>query len=195
MKFTGLLRPAQAHLQLLCRLRRRHVGRVVCDGPGTGRPAGRFLLHLRRRGLRRAQGIAGLGLARLRRWVQPALVVDGPGGSSRSRRRRSRSCRSSSPSSTEPKPGVLSTTSARTSPRAAAAVSGPAGATVRMTPGELLDEPVWPSQRSSGGPAWFTYTLQGEGTETWSPRFFYYGFRYVQVEAAARAGAAPRRAR
>jgi hypothetical protein len=29
---------------------------------------------------------------------------------------------------------------------------------------------------------WFTYTLKGAGTETWTPRFTYYGFRYVQVE-------------
>jgi hypothetical protein len=65
------------------------------------------------------------------------------------------------------------------------AVSGPAGAAVRLTPGELLDASGVVSQRSSGGPAYFTYTLKGSGTETWSPRFSYYGFRYVQVEGAA----------
>ena len=63
-------------------------------------------------------------------------------------------------------------------------VSGPAGAQVRMTPGELLDAAGLVTQRSSGGPAYFTYTLKGVGRETWSPRFAYYGFRYVQVEGA-----------
>ncbi|HWQ53961.1 MAG TPA: family 78 glycoside hydrolase catalytic domain [Bryobacteraceae bacterium] len=61
-------------------------------------------------------------------------------------------------------------------------VSGPAGAKVLMTPGELLDSAGLVTQRSSGGPVSFTYTLRGEGRETWSPRFTYYGFRYVQVE-------------
>jgi alpha-L-rhamnosidase len=65
------------------------------------------------------------------------------------------------------------------------AVSGPAGASVRLTPGELLDAPGLVSQRSSGSPTYFTYSLMGSGTETWSPRFSYYGFRYVQVEGAA----------
>jgi len=64
------------------------------------------------------------------------------------------------------------------------AVSGPAGAQVRLTPGELLDSAGLVSQRSSGGPTYFTYTLNGSGVETWSPRFSYTGFRYVQVEGA-----------
>jgi len=65
------------------------------------------------------------------------------------------------------------------------AVRGKAGATVRLTPGELLDEKGFVSQRSSGGPTYFTYTAKGEGTETWHPRFSYYGFRYVQIESDA----------
>ena len=65
------------------------------------------------------------------------------------------------------------------------AVSGPAGAQVRLTPGELLDSAGLVTQRSSGGPTYFTYTLNGSGVETWSPRFSYTGFRYVQVEGAA----------
>jgi alpha-L-rhamnosidase len=70
------------------------------------------------------------------------------------------------------------------------AVKGPAGAVVKLRPGELLDSDGLVSQRSSGGPMWFSYTLKGEGTETWHPRFSYYGFRYVQVEGAAPEGAA-----
>ncbi|NLH17443.1 MAG: family 78 glycoside hydrolase catalytic domain, partial [Phycisphaerae bacterium] len=50
-------------------------------------------------------------------------------------------------------------------------VSGPAGSTVKMITGELLDGEGLVSQRSSGGPVWFAYTLKGEGTETWNPRF------------------------
>ena len=68
-------------------------------------------------------------------------------------------------------------------PRIVAA--GAPGATIKMTPGELLDANGLVSQRSSGGPVWFSYTLRGAGEETWSPRFSYTGFRYVQVEGTA----------
>jgi alpha-L-rhamnosidase len=68
-------------------------------------------------------------------------------------------------------------------------VRGPAGAQVKLTPGELLDQRGLVSQKSSGGPMWFSYTLKGSGSETWQPRFTYYGFRYVQVEGAAPASA------
>lgn len=64
-------------------------------------------------------------------------------------------------------------------------VRGRPGAHVRLTPGELLDEKGLVSQRSSGGPTYFTYTLKGQGKENWTPRFSYYGFRYVQVEGDA----------
>jgi hypothetical protein len=64
-------------------------------------------------------------------------------------------------------------------------VRGKAGTAVRLTPGELLDGKGSVTQRSSGGPQYFTYTLKGGGEETWHPRFSYYGFRYVQVEGNA----------
>lgn len=64
-------------------------------------------------------------------------------------------------------------------------VRGAAGAQVRLTPGELLDNEGLVSQRSSGGPTYFTYILKGAGDETWHPKFSYYGFRYVQVEGHA----------
>ena len=63
-------------------------------------------------------------------------------------------------------------------------IRGAAGATVKLVPGELLDDKGQASQRSSGGPMWFSYTLKGDGIEEWRPRFSYYGFRYVQVEGA-----------
>ena len=64
-------------------------------------------------------------------------------------------------------------------------VNGAAGSSVKLIPGELLDETGRVSQRSSGRPQWFTYTLRGAGIERWHPRFSYYGFRYVQVETTS----------
>ena len=64
-------------------------------------------------------------------------------------------------------------------------VSGPAGAVVKLIPGELLNNDGTVSQRSSGQPQWFSYTLRGNGVESWHPRFSYYGFRYVQLEGAS----------
>jgi alpha-L-rhamnosidase len=63
-------------------------------------------------------------------------------------------------------------------------VTGPSGDKVKLIPGELLDASGLVTQRSSGGPSYFVYTLRGTGAETWHPRFSYYGFRYVQVEGA-----------
>ncbi|MFG2015961.1 family 78 glycoside hydrolase catalytic domain [Actinomadura geliboluensis] len=61
-------------------------------------------------------------------------------------------------------------------------VSGPAGTKVTMRPGELLNADGTVSQHTTGSPIWDTYTLSGEGTETWHPRFVYHGFRYLQLE-------------
>ncbi len=66
-------------------------------------------------------------------------------------------------------------------------VEGPAGATVKLIPAETLGEDGLVS-RNPG--VWFAYTLKGQGTEVWQPRFSYYGFRYVQVEGAARTATA-----
>jgi alpha-L-rhamnosidase len=63
-------------------------------------------------------------------------------------------------------------------------LTGPAGARVKLITGELVDHQGLVTQVSSGSPVWFSYTLKGEGTETWHPRFSYTGFRYVQVEGA-----------
>jgi alpha-L-rhamnosidase len=64
------------------------------------------------------------------------------------------------------------------------AVSGPAGTTVTMRPGELLaaDGTVIQDLDGTGVPIWDTYTLAGGGRETWHPRFRYHGMRYLQVE-------------
>lgn len=70
-------------------------------------------------------------------------------------------------------------------------VRGPKGAVLKLIPGELLNTDGTVSQRSSGGPQWFSYTLKGEGIEEWHPRFSYYGFRYVQVEWTNAAAGTP----
>ncbi len=66
------------------------------------------------------------------------------------------------------------------------AVSGKKGDTIRITPAELINDDGSANQKGSGGPSYFTYILKGEGTETWRPRFSYYGFRYLQVQCIAK---------
>ncbi len=70
------------------------------------------------------------------------------------------------------------------------AASGPAGATVQLLPGELLDAGGLVTQHSANAspeaPVLFRYTLRGDNSqELWHPRFSYYGFRYVQAEASS----------
>lgn len=60
-------------------------------------------------------------------------------------------------------------------------VRGKSGATIKLIAGELLKEGLV-SQKSTGGPVSYSYTCSGEGEETWSPKFTYYGARYLQVE-------------
>ena len=64
-------------------------------------------------------------------------------------------------------------------------MSGKKGSVIKLTPGELITKDKKINQRASGGPYYYSYTLKGEGEETWRPRFTYYGFRYVMVEGAA----------
>lgn len=79
-------------------------------------------------------------------------------------------------------------------------VRGPAGATVRLIPGELLAADGTVTQSAIGRPMWFSYTLKGSGAdgsgggaavEEWRPRFTYHGFRYLQVQGAVPANVAP----
>ncbi|RYX86449.1 hypothetical protein EON83_01910 [bacterium] len=67
-------------------------------------------------------------------------------------------------------------------------VSGPAGSTVRIVPGELLNPDGSVSQSSGGGPSYWQYTLAGTGNETYFPKFFYRGSRYQQVEVTPAPG-------
>ncbi len=65
-------------------------------------------------------------------------------------------------------------------------VKGAKGSVVRITPSELLHSDGSIDRRSAtqhaGGPAWWQYTLNGEGNEYHFPKFFYQGGRYLQVE-------------
>jgi len=63
-------------------------------------------------------------------------------------------------------------------------VKGKRGQTIKLTPSELLPKDQMANQKATGEPYYFSYTLKGEGIETWQPLFSYYGFRYVQVEGA-----------
>jgi alpha-L-rhamnosidase len=63
-------------------------------------------------------------------------------------------------------------------------VSGPAGSKVRIIPSELGDGLV--SEGSVGeqrrSAIWCDYTKATDGVETWSPKFFYIGCRYLEVK-------------
>ena len=63
-------------------------------------------------------------------------------------------------------------------------VAGKKGSVIKLTPGELITKEKEINQNASGTPYFYTYTLKGEGVETWRPRFTYYGFRYLMVEGA-----------
>lgn len=66
---------------------------------------------------------------------------------------------------------------------------GPAGATIQITPAELTNSDGTVNRGSvGGGSAYWQYTLAGTGSETWTPRFFYHGCRYLQVSLAAAPG-------
>lgn len=62
-------------------------------------------------------------------------------------------------------------------------VRGKKGDTVRIIPAELVNDDGSANQRGTGGPSFYTYILKGDGKESWRPRFNYYGFRYLQVQA------------
>src|SRR6185437_8967230 len=68
-------------------------------------------------------------------------------------------------------------------------VSGPAGSKVRLMPSELLDAEGAINQGSMGGGhrGWISceFTKATDGVETWSPKFFYVGCRYLQAHFTA----------
>jgi alpha-L-rhamnosidase len=126
---------------------------------------------------------------------KPVALVDGPGGQLAAQAAPPvKVMKEYKPVNvTQPKPGVrVYDFGQNCASMPKLTVKGPAGACVRLTPGELLQDDGLVSQASSGGPSYYTYTLKGAETETWTPRFFYYGSRYLQVETSGHdAGSAP----
>ncbi|TWT97704.1 Bacterial alpha-L-rhamnosidase [Botrimarina colliarenosi] len=75
-------------------------------------------------------------------------------------------------------------------------VRGPAGSTVRLTHAEVLDDEGQIDRGTCGGnrgPAYWQYTKATDGEETWFPKFFYAGCRYLQADLipAGQGGALP----
>lgn len=70
-------------------------------------------------------------------------------------------------------------------------VQGEAGTEIRIRAAETLNDSLFPTPLQPGDSlstdkqyhrdVWTTYTLNGNGTETYEPRFFYSGFRYIEV--------------
>ncbi|HEY6914620.1 MAG TPA: glycoside hydrolase family 78 protein, partial [Paludibacter sp.] len=67
-------------------------------------------------------------------------------------------------------------------------VSGKKGDRITLFVGESVTPEGTVDQRQTGRPHFYTYTLKGNGEETWHPRFSYYGFHYIQVEGAVLKG-------
>lgn len=124
---------------------------------------------------------------------KPALVVSGPGGRLKPEIDHPLKVMEefADPKLTSPKPGItIYDFGQNASGIVRVKLTGTAGQSVKLTPGELLGRDGLVNQRASGEPYFWTYTLKGGGEETWSPRFSYYGFRYVQAEGSVPAGTA-----
>jgi alpha-L-rhamnosidase len=67
-------------------------------------------------------------------------------------------------------------------------VGAASGQTLRLTPGELIDDQGQVTQQASGGPHYYEYTSDGSSKSTWLPRFTYYGFRYLSLRGGVPAG-------
>ncbi|MDR0537085.1 MAG: family 78 glycoside hydrolase catalytic domain, partial [Tannerellaceae bacterium] len=67
-------------------------------------------------------------------------------------------------------------------------VDAAAGQSLKVWPGELLDDDSLVTQQASGSPFWFGYTSSGKKNEEWRPQFTYYGFRYLMLDGAVPQG-------
>lgn len=71
-------------------------------------------------------------------------------------------------------------------------VEGESGTEIKIRGAETLNDELFPNPLETGdslstkhqyhGNVWTTYILNGDGTETYEPRFFYSGFRYIEVQ-------------
>ena len=67
-------------------------------------------------------------------------------------------------------------------------VKGERGAKITLVVAEAKTDSNATQQRQTGRQHYYTYTLKGDGSETWHPRFSYYGFRYILLEGAVLEG-------
>lgn len=67
-------------------------------------------------------------------------------------------------------------------------VKGRRGQKITMLVSENLNKQGVCDQRQTGRQHYYEYTIGSDTTETWHPRFSYYGFRYIQVEDAVLEG-------
>lgn len=67
-------------------------------------------------------------------------------------------------------------------------VKGKPGQKITMLVAENLNAQGVCDQRQTGRQHYYEYTIGSDSTETWHPRFSYYGFRYIQVEDAVLEG-------
>jgi hypothetical protein len=65
-------------------------------------------------------------------------------------------------------------------------VSGPAGSTVRLIPAEVVHEDGTINRNTMGsasrGLSWWQYTKSTDGQETWFPKFYYVGSRFLEAQ-------------
>ncbi len=85
---------------------------------------------------------------------------------------------------TEPKPMVLVLDLGQNAPYVPQiSVMGVRGASITMSPAEVLKADGTMEQQTMRAGKHCTYTLGGNGVETWHPAFWYCGARYWQIEA------------
>ncbi len=71
-------------------------------------------------------------------------------------------------------------------------VRGAPGSSITITPAELVNQDGTVDRQSAGGgQSYWKYTLAGGPPETWFPKFFYHGARYLQVERSGADQTAP----
>ena len=119
---------------------------------------------------------------------EPSAITTGPGGTLRSQYTPPiKVMHTLTPIAvTEPRPGIYVVDFGQNfSGFPQITAIGEKGQTIRLWPGEILNEDgtVWQSQFS---PSYYQYTFGTETSEeiSWTPRFTYYGFRYIQIEGA-----------
>jgi alpha-L-rhamnosidase len=67
-------------------------------------------------------------------------------------------------------------------------VTGKPGQVLKIYPGELIGDDSLVTQRATGSPCYFQFTLKGGKEEIWTPKFTYYGLRYAGVTGAVTDG-------